>query len=114
MGIGPSEPKRTTFYARQFCERLRIACTQTFTVELMDISGLWDLSEKEVEELFYLLVFGVLEMKDDVGRKGRKNRKIQQKNCMHWNMAPDTLLGSATFVRVLDCWLNDYFYKECA
>ena len=40
-----------------FCERLRIACTKTFTVELMDVSGLWDLNEKKVEELLYLLVF---------------------------------------------------------
>ena len=26
---------------------------------------------------------------------------------MHWNVAPDALPGSATFVRVLDRWLND-------
>ena len=29
----------------------------TFTMELMDVSGLWDLNEKKVEELLYLLVF---------------------------------------------------------
>ena len=26
---------------------------------------------------------------------------------MHWNVPPDALPGSATFVRVLDRWLND-------
>ena len=26
---------------------------------------------------------------------------------MHWNVAPDALPGSATFVRVLDRWRND-------
>ena len=40
-----------------FCERLWIACTKTFTTELMDVSGLWDLNEKKVEEMLYLLVF---------------------------------------------------------
>ena len=29
------------------------------------------------------------------------------KNCMHWNVPPDALPGSATLVRVLDRWLND-------
>ena len=28
-----------------------------FTAELMDVSGLWYLDEKKVEELLYLLVF---------------------------------------------------------
>ena len=28
------------------------------------------------------------------------------KNCMHWNVPPDALPGSAMFVRVLDLWLN--------
>ena len=28
-----------------------------FTAELMDVYGLWDLNEKKVEELLYLLVF---------------------------------------------------------
>ena len=37
-----------------------------FTVELMDVSGLWDYSDKNVEEL--LLVFGVLEVKDGLAR----------------------------------------------
>ena len=57
MGIHPGEPKRATFCARYFFERLRIACTKTFTAELMDVSGLWDLNKKKVEELLYLLVF---------------------------------------------------------
>ena len=30
---------------------------KTFTPELMDVSGLWDLNEKIVDELLYLLVF---------------------------------------------------------
>ena len=38
-----------------FCERLQTACTKQFATELMNISGLWDLNEKKVEELFYLL-----------------------------------------------------------
>ena len=40
-----------------FFECLRMACTKTFTAELMDVSGLWDLNEKKVEELLYLLIF---------------------------------------------------------
>ena len=49
------------------CEHLQIACTKPFTAELMNISRLWDLSEK-IEELFYLLIF--LEVKDDLDRTG--------------------------------------------
>ena len=30
--------------------------------ELMNVSGLWDLNEQEVEEFLCLLVFGVLEV----------------------------------------------------
>ena len=57
MGIYPGEPKRITFYARHFFECLQIACTKPFTAELMDVSGLWNLNNKKVEELLYLLVF---------------------------------------------------------
>ena len=55
----------------------------------------------EVEELLYLLVFGVLEV---------KNEKIDKngKNFMHWNVALDALPGSKRLVHVLDCWLNDW------
>ena len=28
---------------------------------------------------------------------------------MHWNVPPDALPGSATLVRVLDRWLNDWY-----
>ena len=38
MGIGPREPKHATFCARHFFERLQMACTKTFTVELTDVS----------------------------------------------------------------------------
>ena len=54
---------------------------KTFTEELVDISRLWDLNEQKVEELLYLssgLVFGVLEVKDDLHRI-RKVDKIWQK-----------------------------------
>ena len=41
----------------------------------------------------------------------RKDRyeKIDKhgKNCMHWNVAPDAIPGSARPVRVLDGWLNN-------
>ena len=57
MGIGPSEPKCPTFCARHFCARLRTACTKVFTAELMDVSGLWDMNNKKLEELLYLIVF---------------------------------------------------------
>ena len=57
MGIHLGEPKRTTFCEMHFFEHLRMACTKTFTAELMDVSGLRDLNEKKVEELLYLLVF---------------------------------------------------------
>ena len=72
MGIGPSKPKCTTFYMRHVCECLQIACTETFTAELVDVSGLWDLNKKKVEKLLYLLIFGVLEVKDDLDKTGRK------------------------------------------
>ena len=74
MGIGPREPRLPTFCARHFFERLRTACTKTVTAELMDVSGLWALNEINVEELLYLLVFGVLEVKYDLDRTGKKNR----------------------------------------
>ena len=37
-------------------------------MELLDVSGLWDLNEKKVEELLYLLVFGDYDL-DKTGRK---------------------------------------------
>ena len=49
--------KMPHFCAMHFCEHLQIACTRTFTTELMDVSGLWDLNKKKVEGLLYLLVF---------------------------------------------------------
>ena len=76
-------------------ERLRIACTKRFTPELMDVSGLWDLNENKIEELLYLLVFGVLEVKYDLDRTGKKIDKSGKKY-MHWNVPPDALPGSAT------------------
>ena len=46
-----------SFCVRHFFKRLRIAYTKVITAELMDNSGLWDLNEKKVKELLYLLVF---------------------------------------------------------
>ena len=40
-----------------FCERLQVACTKALAVELMNVSGLWDLNEQKVEEFLCLLVF---------------------------------------------------------
>ena len=57
MGIGPSEPKCTIFCARHFFKCLPIACTKAFTVELTNVTRLWDLNKKKVGELLYLLVF---------------------------------------------------------
>ena len=37
-------------------ERLQIACTEALAVELMNVSGLWDLNEQRVKELLCLLV----------------------------------------------------------
>ena len=37
-----------------------------------------------------------------------KNRLKNGQNWMHWNVPPDALSGSATYVRVLDRWLMDY------
>ena len=50
-------PRFPTFCARHFCERLQIACTEALAVELMNVSGLWDLNEQKVEELPCFLVF---------------------------------------------------------
>ena len=57
MGIHPGEPKHATICVRYFFKHLRIACTNTFTAEFMDVSEVWDLNEKIVEELLYHLVF---------------------------------------------------------
>ena len=32
-----------------FCEHLRVACTKALAVELMNVSGLWDLNVQKVE-----------------------------------------------------------------
>ena len=66
-------------------------------MELMDVSGIWNLNEKKVDKLLYLWsLFGVLEamleVKDGLHRTGKKSGK----NCMHWNVAPGALPGSAT------------------
>ena len=59
----------TTFCMRYFFEHLRMACTKTFTTELVDVSRLCGLNEKKVEELLYLLpLSGVLEVKYDLDR----------------------------------------------
>ena len=39
-------------------------------------------------------------MKDGLDRRGKKNRLENGKNCMHWNVPPDALPGSATLVYV--------------
>ena len=74
MGIGPREPKRATFCARYFFERLQMACTKTFIAELRDISRQWGLNKKKVEELVFWSLSGVLEVKDGLDRTGMKNR----------------------------------------
>ena len=45
------------FVQGTFCECLQTAYTKTFTMELMNISGIKDLNKKKVEELLYLQVF---------------------------------------------------------
>ena len=40
-----------------FYERLRVVCTKTLAAELMNVSGLWDLNEQNVEELLCVLIF---------------------------------------------------------
>ena len=55
---------------RHIFQCLWMAYTKTFSAQLMDVSRLWDLNKKKVEELLYLLVFGVLEVKHDLDRTG--------------------------------------------
>ena len=74
MRIHLRKPKRATFCTRYFFEYLQIACTKPLAAVLMDISRLWDLNKKIVEELLYLLVFGVLEMKDGLDRTGKEKK----------------------------------------
>ena len=50
------EPKHATFCATPFFKHL-LACTKMFTVELMDVSRLWDLNEKKIGELLCLQIF---------------------------------------------------------
>ena len=66
-------------------------------MELVDVSGLWDLNEQKVEELLYLLVFLWCPRSERWPRytTGRKNEKKTAKNCMHWNVASDALPESA-------------------
>ena len=40
----------------------------------MGVSESWDLNEKKVEELLYLLVLGVLEVKDGLDKTGMKKQ----------------------------------------
>ena len=49
----------------------------------MDIFRLWHINKREKEELLYLLVFGVLEVKDGLDRTGRikKRQKLQALKC---------------------------------
>ena len=49
-------------------------------------------------------------MKNGLDRTSKKNR-LNGKNCMHWNVPPHALPGSATLVGVLDGWLNLFGHK---
>ena len=69
MEIHPREPRCPTF-----CERLRVACTEALTVQLMNVPGLCDLDEQKVEDSLCLLIFKVLEVKDDLNRTDKKYR----------------------------------------
>ena len=72
----PSRGTKTSHFLREALFRaLANSMHKRFTAELMDVSGLWDLNEKKVEELLYLLVFGVLEAKYDQVRKIDKKRQ---------------------------------------
>ena len=54
-------------------ERLWTAWAKTLTTELVNVSRLYNFDEQKVEELLYLLDFGVLEVKDDLDTS-KKNR----------------------------------------
>ena len=60
MRISPRKPKYPTFCVRNFFEYLPIACTKTFTTELMDVSGLWDMNEKKKSCSIFWPLSGVL------------------------------------------------------
>ena len=100
------ENQNVPLSARHFFKRLWIACTITFTTKLIDISRLWDLNEKKVEELLCLLVFGVLQVKDRLDRTDM-NKDKNGKTFTRWNVASGTLPGSKRIVHVLDHWLNN-------
>ena len=74
------ENQNVPLSARHFFKRLWIVCTITFTTKLIDISRLWDLNEKKVEELLCLLVFGVLQVKDGLDRTDMYKDKLKQQN----------------------------------
>ena len=61
------------------------------------------------EALLYLLVFVVLEVKDDLDRSCMKKWIKTAKISMLWNVPPDVLPGSATVVYVLDRLLNGWY-----
>ena len=68
------ETKMPHFMHEALFEHSQIACTKRFTTELIDISRLKDLNKKKIQELLYLLIFGILEAKYDLGRTGEKYR----------------------------------------
>ena len=82
-----------------------MACTKPFTAELVDVSGLWDLNEKNEEELLYLLVF-VWSPRSKAQPRQDRYEKIDKngKNCMHWDVAPDALPGPATLACAVNGW----------
>ena len=70
----------------------------------MDVFRFRNLNKKKVESCsIFLSLSGVLEVKDSQIGQVRKTDKKQQ-NCMHWNVAPDALPGSANYCRWRNWW----------
>ena len=73
-----------------------MACTNMVATELMDISGLYDLNEKQKSCSIFWSLSGVLEVKYDLDRTDMKKQIKTAKNCMHQNVSPDALPGFTT------------------
>ena len=63
MAIGSDETNRAKFITRRFIAGVKNACRYTATAELMDVSGLSNKDVHTTEELFYRLIFAVVEVK---------------------------------------------------
>lgn len=97
MGIGPRKPKCPTFCTRYFSQALAKSMHKTGCRRARECPLL---NKRKVEELLDLLVFGVLEVKDNLDKTGMKRIDIKRQKLWHACIEMDALLGSSVFIHV--------------